>query len=36
MELERPFGRFACGCSSLDWLSGEELTHQALEVADHV
>jgi hydrogenase nickel incorporation protein HypA/HybF len=33
LELERAFGRCACGSSELDWLSGEELAIKALEVA---
>jgi hydrogenase nickel incorporation protein HypA/HybF len=31
--LERPFGRCECGSSDLDWLGGEELNIQAMEVA---
>ncbi|HYG75151.1 MAG TPA: hydrogenase maturation nickel metallochaperone HypA [Planctomycetota bacterium] len=30
--LERPFGRCVCGCSDLDWLSGEELRVKEMEV----
>lgn len=30
--LERPFGRCACGCSDLDWLSGMELRILGMEV----
>ncbi len=33
LELDRPFGRCACGCSDLDWLSGEELRILEMEVA---
>jgi hydrogenase nickel incorporation protein HypA/HybF len=32
LELDRPFGRCACGNSELDWLAGEELALKALEV----
>jgi hydrogenase nickel incorporation protein HypA/HybF len=33
LELLKPFGRCACGCSDLTWLSGEELrvTHVQLQ-----
>ena len=31
--LTRPFGRCACGCSELAWLTGEELKVKAVEVA---
>jgi hydrogenase nickel incorporation protein HypA/HybF len=30
--LERPFGQCACGCSDLEWLSGDELRIQAVEI----
>ncbi|MCA1826945.1 MAG: hydrogenase maturation nickel metallochaperone HypA [Myxococcales bacterium] len=33
VELERPYGRCACGCSDLDWLSGEELRIKELTCA---
>ncbi|HEY8212369.1 MAG TPA: hydrogenase maturation nickel metallochaperone HypA [Myxococcaceae bacterium] len=33
VELVRPFGECACGCSDLEWLSGEELRIKSLEVA---
>ena len=33
LELERPFGRCACGGTELDWLAGEELTIKQMEVA---
>lgn len=33
LTLERPFGRCACGCSDLEWLSGEELKVREIEVA---
>jgi hydrogenase nickel incorporation protein HypA/HybF len=32
--LDRPFGRCDCGCSDLDWLSGEELRVKEYEVRD--
>jgi hydrogenase nickel incorporation protein HypA/HybF len=32
LELERPFGRCACGGDRLDWLSGDELRVRAIEV----
>lgn len=32
VELVRPFGECACGCSDLEWLSGEELRITSLEV----
>jgi hydrogenase nickel incorporation protein HypA/HybF len=32
LQLEQPFGRCACGCSELDWLSGEELRVKQIEV----
>lgn len=32
VELVRPFGECACGCSDLEWLSGEELRIKSLEV----
>lgn len=32
VELEKPFGRCACGNSDLQWMSGEELRIQELEV----
>lgn len=31
--LERPFGRCDCGCSDLEWLTGEELKIKEMEVA---
>ena len=34
VALTRPFGRCACGSSDLDWLSGEDVTIQAVEVSD--
>lgn len=33
LELRRPFGRCDCGCSELEWLSGEELRIREMEVA---
>ena len=30
--LDKPFGRCACGCSNLEWLSGEELKIKEMEV----
>lgn len=30
--LERPFGRCGCGCTELEWLSGEELRIRQMEV----
>jgi hydrogenase nickel incorporation protein HypA/HybF len=30
--LERPFGQCDCGCTDLEWLSGDELRIQAVEV----
>lgn len=30
--LERPFGRCACGCTDLEWLTGEELRIKEMEV----
>ena len=32
VELDRPFGRCACGGTDLEWLSGEELRIKELEV----
>ena len=32
VELERPFGRCACGSTDLDWISGEELKVREMEV----
>ena len=32
VELYRPFGRCSCGSSDLDWLRGDELRIQSLEV----
>ena len=32
VELERPYGRCACGGDDLEWLSGEELRIKELEV----
>ncbi|GAC1336616.1 MAG: hydrogenase maturation nickel metallochaperone HypA [Myxococcales bacterium] len=32
VELSRPFGRCACDCTDLEWLSGEELKVRELEV----
>ncbi len=31
VELERPFGRCACGGTDLEWLSGEELELREVE-----
>src|SRR5215216_5218139 len=31
-EIEKPFGRCACGSTELDWLSGEELRVKEMEV----
>lgn len=31
-EFERPFGRCNCGCSIMDWLSGDELVIQEMEL----
>ena len=33
LELDRPFGRCACGGSDLEWLSGDELKIREIEVA---
>jgi hydrogenase nickel incorporation protein HypA/HybF len=33
VTLNRPFGQCDCGSTDLEWLSGEELKIQALEVA---
>jgi hydrogenase nickel incorporation protein HypA/HybF len=30
--LQRPFGRCECGCSDLEWLTGEELRIKEMEV----
>ena len=32
VELERPFGRCACGSTDLEWISGEELRVMEMEV----
>ena len=32
LDLDRPFGRCACGSSDLDWLTGEELRIKEMEV----
>lgn len=32
VELDRPYGRCACGSSDLDWLSGDELSIRTMEV----
>ncbi len=32
VQLDRPFGRCVCGCTDLDWLTGEELRIIELEV----
>ncbi len=32
--LERPFGRCKCGCSDLEWVSGDELKVKEFEVSD--
>jgi hydrogenase nickel incorporation protein HypA/HybF len=32
VQLDRPFGRCTCGCTDLDWLTGEELRIVELEV----
>jgi hydrogenase nickel incorporation protein HypA/HybF len=34
VQLDRPFGRCACGETDLEWLSGEELRIKEIEVAD--
>jgi hydrogenase nickel incorporation protein HypA/HybF len=31
--LERPFGRCRCGGTDLEWLAGEELKIQTVEVS---
>jgi hydrogenase nickel incorporation protein HypA/HybF len=33
VQLDRPFGRCACGSTSLEWLAGEELIIKEFEVA---
>jgi hydrogenase nickel incorporation protein HypA/HybF len=33
LELERPFGRCACGSTDLDWIAGEALKVREMEVA---
>ncbi len=33
VQLDRPFGRCACGGTDLEWLSGEELKIKEMEVA---
>lgn len=33
VALERPFGRCACDCTDLEWISGEELKIREMEVA---
>ena len=33
VTLDRPFGQCGCGSSDLEWLSGEQLIIQAVEVA---
>jgi hydrogenase nickel incorporation protein HypA/HybF len=32
VQLDMPFGRCACGCTELDWLTGEELRILELEI----
>jgi hydrogenase nickel incorporation protein HypA/HybF len=32
VQLDRPFGRCACGSTDLDWISGEELRIREMEV----
>jgi hydrogenase nickel incorporation protein HypA/HybF len=32
VQLDRPFGRCACGCTDLEWLTGEELRITEIEV----
>jgi hydrogenase nickel incorporation protein HypA/HybF len=32
LELDRPFGRCACGNTDLDWLTGEELRVTEIEI----
>ena len=32
IELDRPFGRCECGCTDLEWLTGEELRVTGIEV----
>jgi hydrogenase nickel incorporation protein HypA/HybF len=32
VELERPYGRCCCGCTDLEWISGEELRIKEMEV----
>jgi hydrogenase nickel incorporation protein HypA/HybF len=32
LTLDRPFGRCACGGTELDWLAGDELRIQSMEV----
>jgi hydrogenase nickel incorporation protein HypA/HybF len=32
LTLDRPFGRCACGGTDLDWLAGDELRIQSMEV----
>ncbi|OWK45300.1 hydrogenase maturation nickel metallochaperone HypA [Fimbriiglobus ruber] len=32
VALDRPFGRCECGCTDLEWLSGEELRVTQIEV----
>ena len=34
VALDRPFGQCACGCTDLEWLSGDELRVRELELAD--
>jgi hydrogenase nickel incorporation protein HypA/HybF len=34
VSLDRPFGRCACGCTDLEWLSGDELRVRELELTD--
>lgn len=33
VTLERAFGRCNCGCTDLDWLSGDELKIKEMEIA---
>ncbi len=32
VAMDKPFGRCGCGCSNLEWLSGEELSIKEIEV----
>ena len=33
VALERPFARCVCGCTDLEWITGEELRIRELEIA---